>query len=1353
MNQMKLLVVALLHNLLCQVDAWKIAANRTIAVDQKEKLPEYKEEERVPIRVPGNGYCWDRNHQESQARRFVETTCSGVRILCNRDCHCVAYACQESGPGAVMYTSEGCEMDCGQVDWILNSSLIVQAGHDQLNPAFADGQCWKFVQQDKKDEAKARLEEFNKCLPPLEVAFANGVVGATLDPDACPRDSNGKVKHDDFCGYVAVNGWDCTQLHAVCHNRNMTLMPSCTPKPCPVKAINGAAGTCPVGPDVQNGTACSWQATPTYTCEPEGSQTCLYGNWTDLPICIPRCPVPTVDGASVSPECKGENGAKKWAPSGSNCTWTPLENWTCSHNVTQCDTGNFDSIVQCWPMCLVPSILGTNPPNCTAGSMVAHSTICKWTTIDEDYTCTGVGNNPCTLGSFPDMACLAKCTVPNLAGEAKVTGQGCTFDKKVADSTECEWTEENDFYCQHAGSRTCRDGEFDKTPECERRCPVDTVVGANVKSVSGDTCSYTSSGSRPVAPGTVCQWEANPSHTCNFTEPKTCSHGGFSGSPPACDLKCAAPRIPEASLPAGVSVGDPVESGATLIWTTTDKDNWYCKNVDTPLVCRNGIWAVLPTCYKKCTVPTSELHGGATTNCTKAKVAPDHTGICAWTKKTGPDPGWTCDNMHNTKCTTNDGLFDHTPHCHSNCFVPTYAHTITTCPAIQKHSLSCTWQPKDPEQYTCSTNSITCNNGNFPSQPHCDRRCSVNSGSRVYSQAGQYEGLKNNCPNGVNHGQTCDFFADTLYSCDNIGSRTCDQGEFDNSNPISCTKKCVLPTGSQFEVDPQSSSRCKSGAVRVGESCSWQGKAGYSYCTNKVLTCQANGNFGKNGADATPICYHDCSVPNAGVGISGSTNCHTSTVAHNTACTWQQQSEYSCPSLQTTCNNGNLPAPPTCTQISCAIPTVTGARLDCAALTDGRVPHGASCTWKNVDPYRCASLPSVQCSNTHLSGGHASGCAIPVATTSGAAYSTGTCLPSGTYELNECCPTGYSIITSLDDCKAAYDQLQPKATGKAAQWGGNAPRTSRPTGCYLYTGNGNTHYNPTNVVGKTMAGDDMVICKQAAEPEAKVQVCEDNKTQCACPCPDDNPRGRSQCSCAQCPYYLEHLDIVYPGPNWPLRPCGTAPAGGPANITPVPGSTDWINKYYLNDSMPHCTEYEPCCAECCEGGKQCLKNSEGHILTNLEGHEIPPACVVDVTLIHAGLADGSITPDLLGGPDSVPLPLPINYNGRVGEEHKPMNVHRGDFAGHPAEWAPNNGDPNVPNGGWYWEDVGGTADEHNPHDSTNKFYRGDSPLSEEKPWWFHPSNHKVNVDTLSAHRDYTPATAAKAASFSQMMFR
>ena len=87
----------------------------------------------IPVQVPGNGYCWDAQGQESTARRFTNADCEGAKFVCARDCNCVAWACQTGERGSVLYTSTHCSANCGNVDWLLNPDLILQAGHDEEN--------------------------------------------------------------------------------------------------------------------------------------------------------------------------------------------------------------------------------------------------------------------------------------------------------------------------------------------------------------------------------------------------------------------------------------------------------------------------------------------------------------------------------------------------------------------------------------------------------------------------------------------------------------------------------------------------------------------------------------------------------------------------------------------------------------------------------------------------------------------------------------------------------------------------------------------------------------------------------------------------------------------------------------------------------------------------------------------------------------------------------------------------------------------------------------------------------------------------------------------------------------------
>jgi len=162
-------------------------------------------------------------------------------------------------------------------------------------------------------------------------------------------------------------------------------------------------------------------------------------------------------------------------------------------------------------------------------------------------------------------------------------------------------------------------------------------------------------------------------------------------------------------------------------------------------------------------------------------------------------------------------------------------------------------------------------------------------------------------------------------------------------------------------------------------------------------------------------------------------------------------------------------------------------------------------------------------------------------------------------------------------------------------------------------------------------------------------VCEDGVTSCNCPCPNDPQPARNPCPCdpdpsgsGGCPYYLEHLLIDYPGPNNPLKSCRST------NISDtVPCTNEWIDLYY--DPMPTCTDWEPGCATCCTPEDQYqAKYGDRTCLPSLSPPDAPiaPGCIVNISNIIAGLENGSFTPDLLGGPDSLPDWL-TNYEASI----------------------------------------------------------------------------------------------------------
>lgn len=92
----------------------------------------------------------------------------------------------------------------------------------------------------------------------------------------------------------------------------------------------------------------------------------------------------------------------------------------------------------------------------------------------------------------------------------------------------------------------------------------------------------------------------------------------------------------------------------------------------------------------------------------------------------------------------------------------------------------------------------------------------------------------------------------------------------------------------------------------------------------------------------------------------------------------------------------------------------------------------------------------------------------------------GPCKPSGDYTENECCPTGYVQIKTIDECKAAYDTLIKFTPLKDVSWGGEVEMETRPSGCFLYPGDNDVHFNPLNVteIGEELIGDDRVLCRE-----------------------------------------------------------------------------------------------------------------------------------------------------------------------------------------------------------------------------------------------------------------------------------
>ena len=95
----------------------------------------------------GNGWCVNSAGGESKARRFVKLSCRGALNMCENDNMCVAFACEQARGRSVIYSSEDCEADCGDLDWVRDPTLIVNASREaavqiDMYASWANGICY-----------------------------------------------------------------------------------------------------------------------------------------------------------------------------------------------------------------------------------------------------------------------------------------------------------------------------------------------------------------------------------------------------------------------------------------------------------------------------------------------------------------------------------------------------------------------------------------------------------------------------------------------------------------------------------------------------------------------------------------------------------------------------------------------------------------------------------------------------------------------------------------------------------------------------------------------------------------------------------------------------------------------------------------------------------------------------------------------------------------------------------------------------------------------------------------------------------------------------------------------------------
>ena len=100
-------------------------------------------------------------------------------------------------------------------------------------------------------------------------------------------------------------------------------------------------------------------------------------------------------------------------------------------------------------------------------------------------------------------------------------------------------------------------------------------------------------------------------------------------------------------------------------------------------------------------------------------------------------------------------------------------------------------------------------------------------------------------------------------------------------------------------------------------------------------------------------------------------------------------------------------------------------------------------------------------------------------------------MPSAPYSTDECCPSGYHEINSIVECKAAWERMHAVNSNVFMSvdtfdttdpvWVGLAEGSDHPSGCYANVDSSDTfsaHFNPTNVVGNSIVGNDKVLCKR-----------------------------------------------------------------------------------------------------------------------------------------------------------------------------------------------------------------------------------------------------------------------------------
>jgi len=164
------------------------------------------------------------------------------------------------------------------------------------------------------------------------------------------------------CTWAAEDGYTCENSGEVtCANGAFPTTPVCHLK-CTITEVIGASlsrlagdddeNNCLEGKSIGHGKKCTWATDASHTCDQEGEAECAEGVWSLTPVCKAKCPVPSVDGATVAGDgCT----AGELVTDTTVCTWTAVADTgkTCNNMDAPltCTNGRFSLT----PFCLGPA--------------------------------------------------------------------------------------------------------------------------------------------------------------------------------------------------------------------------------------------------------------------------------------------------------------------------------------------------------------------------------------------------------------------------------------------------------------------------------------------------------------------------------------------------------------------------------------------------------------------------------------------------------------------------------------------------------------------------------------------------------------------------------------------------------------------------------------------------------------------------------------------------------------------------------------------------------------------------------------------------------------------------------------